>query len=310
MPTVLAFAILYAHLPILLASGTEALSSGSQRNFTSKGIGFYPSYDDNQGGFVDCMDKPLYTLQDFLAGSVPWVDVAFDKELNLKYGLEVQIPELNSKYNRSIIFKVSDTGIRYERQGFSQVVIATLDRQSSQEEVLNGQLTLVFPKLEYGRPGFTACTLPEVSNENLANEGLQCPQSNFTYEAVGTGYYPANNSVEGGVFDCRDKPLYTLQAFLKDEVPWVDVAMDHHLKLKYGLQLCIPELNRKFKKVITFKVTDTGPSFANKGFSRIDICTETEEDTFDTAINGPLTLVFNNIELGIPGETACTCCDT
>src|SRR5437763_1687395 len=56
------------------------------------------------------------------------------------------------------------------------------------------------------------------------------------YQARGTGYYPANNPLEGGTRDRLGKPLHTLQDYLKGKAPWVSVAMDPKA-FKYGQKL-------------------------------------------------------------------------
>ncbi|KAH3792154.1 uncharacterized protein LOC127837891 [Dreissena polymorpha] len=113
------------------------------------------------------------------------------------------------------------------------------------------------------------------------------------YHATGTAYYPDNSPIEGGFVDMQDTPLQTLQAYLEGKASVVTVAMDNHAGIRYDTPVCIPELNHKYNRFIDFRVRDTGPAFAHKGHSRIDICVRTRHDSFENTINGPLTLVFH-----------------
>jgi hypothetical protein len=123
-------------------------------------------------------------------------------------------------------------------------------------------------------------------------------------EAKGTGYYPANNAMEGGFVDKRGKPLQTLndyvearQKFPNDPSKWppyVSIALDKRLYangvLNYGDKFRIPELERRFGMPIEFRAVDTGGAFTGKGFSRVDICTSSARDSVDATVNGRLTL--------------------
>lgn len=124
------------------------------------------------------------------------------------------------------------------------------------------------------------------------SEALYCKGSR-RYLAKGTGYYPADDHLQGGFFDMRGKPLQTLQDFLAGRTNVVTVAMDNRAGIPYDTKVCIPELNRKYNKVIDFRVRDTGSAFFHKGHSRIDICVRNKHAAFDKTINGPLTLVFD-----------------
>lgn len=110
------------------------------------------------------------------------------------------------------------------------------------------------------------------------------------YRARATGYYPDSSTMEGGFKDRLGKPLYTLQAYLAGNAPYVSVAMDSDA-FRYGTKLRIPELERKYGRVIDFRVVDTGGAFEGKGTSRIDICTRNQSASVDPAVNRTLTLV-------------------
>ncbi|XP_046572377.1 uncharacterized protein LOC124280482 [Haliotis rubra] len=121
--------------------------------------------------------------------------------------------------------------------------------------------------------------------------GLDC-SGGHRYSARGTAYYPADNPLEGGFVDMRGARLRTLQQFLAGSASYVSVAMDNHAGIAYGTSICIPEMNQRYNKHIVFKVVDTGSAFFGKGHSRIDICVSSQANSYDSTINGHLTLVF------------------
>ena len=98
--------------------------------------------------------------------------------------------------------------------------------------------------------------------------------------------------MEGGFKDRRDKPLHTLQDFLRGKAVYVSTAMDKNLNLAYGTKLRIPELETKHGKVIEFRVVDTGDAFNDKGYTRIDICVRDRAASLEPTLNGSLTLTF------------------
>ncbi|KAL4233413.1 hypothetical protein ACF0H5_008094 [Mactra antiquata] len=132
------------------------------------------------------------------------------------------------------------------------------------------------------------CCIPTTSRTN----DIDCTSGTHRYSATGTAYYPDSSPIEGGFVDMRDQPLGTLQDYLAGRSSIVTVAMDNHAGIAYDTHICIPELNHKYGRFIDFRVRDTGSAFFYKGFSRIDICVKTRQDSFDDTINGPLTLVF------------------
>ncbi len=60
-----------------------------------------------EGESVDTRDRPLYSLQDYLAGKAPFVSVAGDLS-EFGYDEPIEIRELNQLYDRSIEFRVHD----------------------------------------------------------------------------------------------------------------------------------------------------------------------------------------------------------
>ena len=109
----------------------------------------------------------------------------------------------------------------------------------------------------------------------------------FSFVARSTAYFPADDPLEGGFQDRHGKPLCTLQEYLGGKKPYVSVAMDLDA-FPYGTKLCIPALEARYGKSIEFRVTDTGGAFVDKGTSRIDVCVENEQASFDGMINGHL----------------------
>jgi hypothetical protein len=122
-----------------------------------------------------------------------------------------------------------------------------------------------------------------------------------SFVAKGTGYYPANNAMEGGFSDRKGVKLKTLQQFLDGKADFVSVAMDTSA-FSYGQRLRINELNAKYKKEIVFRVVDTGGAFKGKGTSRIDICTANAKASTDPTVNGSLHIDVID-EKGGPPET-------
>jgi hypothetical protein len=108
-----------------------------------------------------------------------------------------------------------------------------------------------------------------------------------SFVSRGTGYYPANNSMEGGFLDRKGAKLRTLQQFLSGRADYVSVAMDSKA-FAYGQRLRIKELEQKYGKKIVFRVVDTGGAFRGKGRTRIDICTANRSASLDPTINGTL----------------------
>lgn len=60
-----------------------------------------------EGESVDTRDRPLYSLQDYLAGKAPFVSVAGDLS-EFDYNEPIEIKELNELYERTIDFRVHD----------------------------------------------------------------------------------------------------------------------------------------------------------------------------------------------------------
>jgi hypothetical protein len=131
----------------------------------------------------------------------------------------------------------------------------------------------------------TACAAP--SDEEEIGESHDEIRSPGSFVARGSGYFPADDPVEGGFVDRRGKRLRTLQQFLAGTADYVSVAMDTNA-FEYGQRLAIRELEEKYGRAIVFRVVDTGGAFRGKGRSRIDICTANRAASLDRTINGTL----------------------
>lgn len=118
------------------------------------------------------------------------------------------------------------------------------------------------------------------------------------HKAKGSAYFKygqntaAKRKMEGGQKDRFGRPLQTLQCYLRGECSYVSVAMDKRLKLPSTTKLRIPELEKKYGRKIEFRVVDTGGAFTGKGYGRVDICVDTEKQSYASALNGPMTLLF------------------
>lgn len=84
---------------------------------TARVTGYYPvgpgasqAERRQEGGNVDRKSRPLYSLQQFLAGQAPYVSVAVDPDAFPVYGEELRIKELEERYGRRLVFRAVDTG--------------------------------------------------------------------------------------------------------------------------------------------------------------------------------------------------------
>src|SRR5690349_1117020 len=124
------------------------------------------------------------------------------------------------------------------------------------------------------------CAPSDGDDEDLAESSDEI-RTVGSFVSRGTGYYPANNSMEGGFLDRKGAKLRTLQQFLAGRADYVSVAMDSKA-FAYGQRLRIKELEQKYGKTIIFRVVDTGGAFRNKGRSRIDVCVANRSASLDS----------------------------
>ncbi len=126
--------------------GDDVVGTGSSQDelrtvssFTARGTGYYPDGSALEGGFKDRRGKPLHTLQQFLAGQADFVSVAMDPHA-FSYGQRLKIHELETKYGRSIPFRVVDTGGAFTGKGRSRIDICTANNHASLDPTINGTL--------------------------------------------------------------------------------------------------------------------------------------------------------------------------
>lgn len=93
-----------------------------------------------------------------------------------------------------------------------------------------------------------------------------------TWYCPGGGSTPAEQALEGGILDRKNRPAYTLEQYLQGKAPYVSVAMDSKA-LPYGTLLYNGLFRDETGNLIPFRVTDTGGSFNNTGLTRMDIAT-------------------------------------
>lgn len=110
----------------------------------ARATAYYPDSSALEGGYKDMRGKPLFTLQDYLAGRAPYVSVAMDNKAGIKYGQKLCIPELDQHYGKNIPFKVVDTGSAFRGKGTSRIDICVANESESKASHINRNLTLKF----------------------------------------------------------------------------------------------------------------------------------------------------------------------
>lgn len=95
------------------AQAEEPESAEGQQDFPlrAKLSAYWPAVNSSElpleGESVDTRDRPLYSLQEYLAGKAPFVSVAGDMS-EFEYNEPIEIKELNELYDRIIDFRVHD----------------------------------------------------------------------------------------------------------------------------------------------------------------------------------------------------------
>jgi hypothetical protein len=117
----------------------------------TKLTGYYPDDSALEGGFKDRYGYKLNTLQDFLAGKVPYVSVAMDYKddmskymktyfcipaLDKNYAQEMS-KKVRKKYNAHILFKAVDTGNAFVHKKWKKMDICVKDKKASYDNRLN-----------------------------------------------------------------------------------------------------------------------------------------------------------------------------
>ncbi|XP_058063392.1 uncharacterized protein LOC131213378 [Anopheles bellator] len=126
---------------------------------------------------------------------------------------------------------------------------------------------------------------------------LECPGNVTDGRLLITAYRPQYESDrKRDYLDARHQKLYTLQEYLDDRAPYVTVGMDPLLRVPYGTEVCVPELNRHFRRPVQLRVCDTHEDLSGGGYRRLEICVRTQEDSYDDAVN----LLQATLVLGTP----------
>ncbi|XP_054285538.1 uncharacterized protein LOC129002051 [Macrosteles quadrilineatus] len=113
------------------------------------------------------------------------------------------------------------------------------------------------------------------------------------YNATLSAYFPVFDSDD--IADYTDRAgtkLHSLQEFLDGRSPYVTASMDRGLNLPYGTALCIPELNRHYRRRINIEVRDTHADLDGFGTSKVVICVRSVADSYDLAVNRPVSLII------------------
>ena len=111
----------------------------------------------------------------------------------------------------------------------------------------------------------------------------EIPEGAEIFETVTTGYSTENTAMEGGPLDMKGARLNTFKDYLLGKKPYVSVAMDNASRaggkgsFPYGTTFRFPEVEKRYGKVILFRMVDTGSAFKGKGKTRMDVCLGTSQ---------------------------------
>lgn len=117
----------------------------------------------------------------------------------------------------------------------------------------------------------------KVQKNDALNASVPVPGSE-TFTTENTWYCPGGGrtaeeiAIEGGIFDRRQKPAYTLEQYQAGHAPYVSVAMDTNA-FPYGTLLYSDRFKMSDGIYIPFRVVDTGSAFRGKGRTKMDIAT-------------------------------------
>ncbi|XP_035730209.1 uncharacterized protein LOC118445208 [Vespa mandarinia] len=129
------------------------------------------------------------------------------------------------------------------------------------------------------------------SDADLNGTDFKCTGRSY-HNVTLTAYYPDYTSDdEIDYLDIRGKKLKTLQDYIDGRETYVSASMDLiGTGLKYGSNLCIPELNEHFGRRIPLQARDYDSNIKERKFTRVDICVRTDVDSYDKAVNRLVTL--------------------
>ncbi|XP_077256797.1 uncharacterized protein LOC143894428 [Temnothorax americanus] len=131
------------------------------------------------------------------------------------------------------------------------------------------------------------------TDSSLNRTDLKCMGHAF-YNVSLSAYYPVfGTDDKRNHLDDQGKMLNTLQDYLDGRARYVTVAGNLRSGIPYGTKVCIEKLNEQFGKQIHLQIRDQIDYKINDvalDFSRLEICVRTEEDTYDTYLNGLVTV--------------------
>ncbi|XP_071575682.1 uncharacterized protein [Temnothorax nylanderi] len=131
------------------------------------------------------------------------------------------------------------------------------------------------------------------TDRSLNRTDLKCMGHAF-YNVSLSAYYPVfGTDDKRNHLDDQGKMLNTLQDHLDGRARYVTVAGNLRSGIPYGTKVCIEKLNEQFGRQIHLQIRDQIDYEINDvalDFSRLEICVRTEEDTYDTYLNGLVTV--------------------
>ncbi|XP_024872717.1 uncharacterized protein LOC112455179 [Temnothorax curvispinosus] len=131
------------------------------------------------------------------------------------------------------------------------------------------------------------------TDSSLNRTDLKCMGHAF-YNVSLSAYYPVfGTDDKRNHLDDQGKMLNTLQDYLDGRARYVTVAGNLRSGIPYGTKVCIEKLNEQFGRQIHLQIRDQVDYEINDvalDFSRLEICVRTEEDTYDTYLNGLVTV--------------------
>ncbi|XP_011690636.1 PREDICTED: uncharacterized protein LOC105451716 [Wasmannia auropunctata] len=131
------------------------------------------------------------------------------------------------------------------------------------------------------------------TDRSLNRSDLKCVGHAFHNVSL-SGYYPVfGTDDKRNHLDDQGKMLNTLQDYLDGRARFVTVAGNLRSGIPYGTKICIEKLNEQFGRQIHLQIRDQvecNNSNVALDYSRLEICVRTEEDTYDTYLNGLVTI--------------------
>ncbi|KAF7997015.1 hypothetical protein HCN44_005292 [Aphidius gifuensis] len=130
----------------------------------------------------------------------------------------------------------------------------------------------------------------KADDDCIKKEKLKCtgrPYFNVTLMAYYADY---SSDISSDYLDMKDNKLSNLQDYIDGRANYVTAAMDIIPSLPYGSSICIPELNKHYRRQIKIQVRDYSVDLKGQGFKVVDICVRSEGDSYDKAVNRLVTI--------------------